>query len=463
MKCGDVFEAEIAGFTHEGVPIAKIYSDSDSTSKSPPTVVFTDDGVTGDRVRLRVTKVGRRFVYAKTAEIVAASPMRIECDCPAYARGCGGCDFRCADYDCEVQFKAGLIRHNFRRFESAEFLPFLRADTIAHYRNKAQYKFSKNAAGEIIFGFYARGSHRVVTCDSGCRLQPPVFGEIAAAVSREAARLKLSVYDETARQGVLRGLFLRQGTGGGITAVLCVKRNVPELKKIAAVLAGEHGVASVIANVSPAGSNTVLGEKDFVLRGVSDGSVTEKLTWAGGEINLAAPYKSFLQVNTAQCEKLYGAAYELAGLKAGGVIADLYCGIGSAGLYMAARAKGARVVGVDIVQESIAAAEKNAAANGVTGSYKACDAEDCAGFIGEKTGGEKIGTAVFDPARKGVYEKTLAEVSARVIIYISCNPATAARDCEILETRGYRLKKIQGCDMFPRTRHVECVLMLERE
>lgn len=471
LELAKTYETEIAGYNHAGVPLAKIDG----------AAVFTNDGVVGDTVRLRISKIGRKFIFAETAEIVKPSPHRIESDCAGFSAKnssrCGGCDFRCADYESESRFKSETLSHAFRNFKTAEFLPLVKADSISAYRNKAQYKFAK--ADTVRYGFYARGSHRVVSCSDngehgGCKLHPPIFGQIAETVRRMAGELKLSVYNEQTRQGVLRGLFVREGSDKNIAVVFCVKRNVPELKKIAGALRHEHGAMSVITNVAPATGNVVLGEKDFLLYG--DGCVTEKLSWGTGQVTLSAPYRSFLQVNTVQCEKLYDIVYgfaDLRGRHGGGVahaIADLYCGIGSIGIYLAARAAAAgtdvTVRGIDEVADSVTAAEKNAAANNVHAEYKCGNASDFTQlFGGEKI--DKIDIAVLDPARKGAGEKVLADIagmlSPRKFIYVSCNPDTAARDCETLRGLGYAVKKIQGCDMFPRTRHCECVILLEKE
>lgn len=448
MNKNDIIPLEITGLTSEGSGVGHFEGKA----------VFVPFTAVGDKIEARVLKDCKSYAYAKIERLIKRSPDRIENDCPVFGK-CGGCAYRHISYSAELRAKENIVRSAFERLGklSPEFLPIEQGDFVERYRNKLQMPVGK-INGEMTAGFFASGSHRIIPVKD-CKLQPKIFSEITEFIINESKLLKISSYNEEEHNGVLRHIFLRKAankTDGGLCCVLVARRNVPEFRALSRKITEKFPeVTGVLLNINPDKTNVILGEKEILLRGKAD--ISDEMCG----VSLKISPKSFYQVNTNAAEKLYRRAGDFAG-KAD-VILDLYCGIGSVGLSMAKNAK--RLIGAEIVPEAVENARENALNCGISNAeFIAADAKDAAKSLCER--GISPDVILLDPPRKGCDEETLrccAEMQPSRIVMISCNPATAARDCKILETLGYKAEKVQPFDLFPRTVHVECVVLLSRE
>lgn len=448
MNKNEIYRAEITSLSNEGAGVCRIEGK----------VIFVPFTAVGDVCDIKILKAKDSYAYGKIENIITPSKGRIESDCPVFGR-CGGCCFRHIDYESELAAKEGFIKDAFTRIGklSPEFLPIVKNENTFRYRNKAQYPLGKDKEGQAVCGFYAPNSHRIVACED-CILQPVVFSEIVAFVMSFIRENKLSVYNESEHKGVLKHICLRKGHySGEICTVIVAKRKIPELQRLSRELMARFpDIKGVVLNINREDTNVIFGEEEIVLAGVSE--ITD--TMCGNTIKISP--KSFYQVNTPMAERLYGIAKEFAEPE-GKVLADIYCGIGTIGLSMAKSAK--RIVGVEIVKSAVENAKENALINGFDNAeYYCADADSTADIL--RKIGVKPDVIILDPARKGCEKKVLedlAELGANRIVMISCNPATAARDCGILEELGYYCEKVRGVDLFSGTAHVECVCLLARD
>ncbi len=446
MKKNDLTEIEITGITAEGSGVGK----------ADGMAIFVPQTAVGDVAVVRAVKVKKNYAFGKLEELKTPSPDRIAPDCAAF-RFCGGCVFRHLNYAAECAAKQTRVRDAVQRIGgvSTEPNPILSATETERYRNKAQYPITADGK----FGFFATHSHRVIPCGD-CLLQPEVFTEICAAVEKWIAQTGVSVYDETTHTGLLRHLYLRlaPATGEVMTVLVINGEHLPFSEKLVERLCAAVGenLKSVQVNINRDNTNVVLGKRCEVLYGAP--YITDIL--CGVKVRLSP--LSFYQVNRDMAEILYRKAAEYADAD-GKDILDLYCGAGTIGLSMARRAKS--VIGVEIVEQAVKDARVNAAENGIENARFICaDAAEAA----RQLANEKIHpqVVIVDPPRKGCSEdllKTVAEdFSPERLVYVSCDPATLARDIAVLEQLGYRLIEYTPVDLFPRTGHVESVVLMSR-
>lgn len=447
MNKNDIVRITIDSLTNEG----------NGVGRHDGQVVFVPFSAVGDTIDTRIVKVCKSFCYGRLENIVSPSPDRIDPDCDASGR-CGGCAFRHISYEAELKAKSDFIQSAFTRIGglSPEFLPIIPNSSVNGYRNKAQYPVGRDRDGNIVSGFFADRSHRIVPCER-CMLEPPVFAEIRSAVVRFCEENRLSPYNEEQHNGVLRHICVRRGHySGEINVVLVVRRNVPELKKLAKILTDSFpDIRGVCANVNPDRTNVIYGEKDILLCGSAE--ITDTML---GKRFVISP-KSFYQVNTPMAELLYSEAAKLAQPDSKTLI-DLYCGIGTVGLTMCGKARS--LIGVEIVPSAVENAKRNAQLNGCENAAFYCgDAGKVTSLLREKD--TRADVVLVDPARKGCDETTLLNIvsfAPERIVMISCAPATAARDCAFLAKHGYRTVSVRGVDLFSRTTHVESVVLLMR-
>ena len=445
MKKNDIIEVTIDSVTAQGSGVGRVGE----------MAVFVPAAAPGDTLRAVVIKAKPRYAVAKLLEVLSPSPDRAENDCAVYPQ-CGGCVFRHLDYAAETQIKYNAVRDAFLRIGGMDIMPapILAAPQTQRYRNKAQYPFVKTPQG-IRLGFYAAHSHRVVPC-ADCLLQPAKFARIADIVCLWAETYGISVYDETQHSGTLRHLYLRKAEKSG-EIMVCLVANadtLPHTAELVRALRREvPAVSGVLLNVNRADTNVILGERCETLWGAD--SVTDEL--CGLSFRLS-PH-SFYQVNRAQAQRLYETAAQYAG-DGGGTLLDLYCGTGTIGLSMAARFE--KVIGADNVPQAIADATENARANGIENAEFLCaDAAEAAKTLQERGIAPRV--ILIDPPRKGCSAELLdimAQLQPERIVYVSCDPATLARDCAVLQEKGYNAEQVTPVDLFPRTGHVEsCVLL----
>lgn len=447
MKKNDIVTLEVTAITGEGSGVGR----------ADGMVVFVPFTAIGDICRVKLLKVTKSCAYGKLLELLTPSADRIKPDCAVFGK-CGGCSLRHISYDAEAKIKEQTVIDAFKRIGklSPEFLPIIKNDRTNGYRNKAQYPLGRDKEGKAICGFYAPNSHRIVECED-CRLQPPVFRKIVDFILDYVRERKLSVYDETQHKGVFRHICIRKGHySGEINVTLVAKRKTPEFLPLAKALAAAFpAIKGVVLNINPDDTNVIMGDKEITL--VGESQIID--TMCGNEIAISP--RSFYQVNTPMAERLYSVAKTFAEPD-GKVLLDLYCGAGTIGLSMAKEAK--KVIGVEISEAAVENAKGNAARNGFE------NAEFFSGDTGKITTdllkqGIKPDVIVIDPARRGCDKLALDNIiafDAPRVVMISCNPATAARDCAYLSENGYKTKKVQAVDLFSRTGHVEAVVLLEK-
>ena len=420
--------------------------------------VFVPATAVGDEITAHILKVKKTYAFAKVESILTPSPERIEAECPVYLR-CGGCVFSHMNYKAEAELKAAHVAECFRRIGGVEpeFEPVVAAETDKRYRNKAQYPVAYDN-GEIKTGFYSSHSHRVVHCPD-CMLQPTEFEKILRVFTDYVKANNVTVYDETAHKGLLRHIYLRKGTKSGeimVCAVINGNRLPDENGLVAALTEAEPDIRSIIVNVNKEKTNVILGKTCRTLWG--EDYITDILCGLTFRISPL----SFYQVNRDQAEKLYNKAAEYADLSVNETVLDLYCGAGTIGLSMAKKAK--EVIGVEIVPEAIEDAKLNAKINGIENARFICgDAAEAAETL--KNEGICPDVIILDPPRKGCSPdmiNTAAEMNPKRIVYVSCDPATLARDCGIFADLGYTAVRATPVDMFPRTGHVETVVLLSQ-
>lgn len=447
MNKNDIITLEITALTNEGSGVGRYGG----------MAVFVPFTAVGDVIEARVLKVLKSYAYAKIERIITASPDRTENNCPSFGK-CGGCVFRHISYQAELAAKERFVRDAFERIGglAPDFLPICGSECIDGYRNKLQMPLAKAPDGRILTGFYGERSHRLVPIDN-CNLQPKIFSDITEFIKNQLKALKISVYNEERHEGVLRHIYLRKGHySGEICVVFVVRRNSPELKKLSRKLAEQFPqITGIAANINPEKTNVILGEKEITLHGRPE--IFDTMCGVSVEISP----RSFYQVNTPAAENLYRQAGEFAEPD-GKIILDMYCGAGTIGLSMASRAK--KIIGVEIVPEAVENARKNAEISGFSNAEFICaDASIAAKSLLERDITPDV--VILDPPRKGCDRETLAacaRMSPQRIVMISCNPSTAARDCKFLSDNGFLARKVKAFDLFPRTKHVECVVLMTR-
>ncbi|HNW04279.1 MAG TPA: 23S rRNA (uracil(1939)-C(5))-methyltransferase RlmD [Oscillospiraceae bacterium] len=444
-----LIEAEIVSLTDEGRGVAK----------PEGRVLFVPGAIPGDRALVRVEKAGKSCLYGKLEKLLAPSPDRIEPDCP-YFPECGGCSFRNMAYTAELRWKTQWVADHLKRIGGFDLAPepALGSPETLRCRNKAIYPAGKDAAGKTVFGFYRQKSHELVACKD-CLLQPAEFARILEAVAFWADGFRFSVYDEKTGKGFLRAVYLRKGWASGeiLLTVVANGESLPHAQELVSLMSTQvPQVSGIVLNVNRAHTNVMLGEKSVRVWGGD----TLRDTLSGVEVELAPG--AFYQVNHDAAELLYAKAAEFAGLTGDETVLDLYCGAGTIGLSMAAKAK--RLIGAEIVPEAVENAKRNAMANGVTNAEFLCaDAAKAAAEL--KNRGLMPDVVVLDPPRKGCSPETLDAVAAMApsrIVMVACDTATLARDLRALSEKGYRLRKAQPVDLFPRTANVECVALMTK-
>lgn len=416
--------------------------------------LFVSSAIAGDRVSAQVTKLNKTYGFAKTMKILSPSPDRTLPKCGHFYE-CGGCQLMCMSYSAQCAFKRRLISDALQRIGGVNCdVDFCGAPSAYRYRNKMVFPFSEK--GE--WGFYKNSSHDVVQLND-CLLGDDLNPKIMDCIKDFFRKKKIKPYDEHTHSGVLRRVFIRNSSDGGIMVVISVNADkitgqdelVHELRRLS------DRVRSIILNVNTKRTNLVLGDKNTTLYGkptISD-------TLCGFRYDIS-PH-SFFQINHAQTEQLYKKAIEYANISSDDIVFDLYCGIGTISLYAAKYAR--KVIGVEIVPDAIMNARMNAEKNGISNAEFYCAAaEDIVPKLAAAD--DKPNTVILDPPRKGSDEKTLSAIalaSPERIVYVSCNPATLARDVKFLSENGYFVKNATGFDLFPQTVHVETIVLLQRQ
>ena len=445
----DLAVLEITGVTHEGCGVGRLQDGM---------AVFVPGAAENDRLQVRLVKLQKNYCYGKIEQILAPSPDRITPDCPVSTR-CGGCVFRHISYEAELRHKQAFVQENLRRIGGFSLCcePILPSPQENGYRNKAQYPVQQGKNG-LIAGFYAQRTHEVVDARD-CRLQPAGFSKVLEAVLAYMQENHLPAYDEKTGRGLVRHLYLRQGARSGELMVCLVVngKSLPaENRLIERLLGTKLPIVSVVLNENRQNTNVILGNKTRLLYG------KETIADDFCDMRFSLSAQAFYQVNSPAAEQLYALAADYAGLTGQELLLDLYCGAGTIGLSMAAKAR--EVIGVEVVPQAVENARENARQNGIKNARFLCaDAAKAAASLEQE--GAHPDVVVLDPPRKGCDPETLeavARMNPQRVVYISCNSATLARDCALLCERGYRLERCRPVDLFPRTVHVETVCLLSK-
>ena len=424
------------------------------------TAVFVAGAAIGDRVEVIIVKVLKNYCFGKIVDFIEQSPDRILPNCDAFSR-CGGCCYRHISYEAELNIKQKRVSDAVCRIGkiAAPINRIIGAVDRDRYRNKAQFPVGVDNNGKAVCGFYALHSHRIVPC-TDCMLQPPEFDGVLRHLLRFIDDNRIPVYDEMANKGVLRHIYLRRTADGGIMACLVINadRLPKEMEKslVKGLCDKFEQIKTVILNINKRKTGVILGDKNRVLYG--DGYLTDAL--CGIKIKLSP--LSFYQVNRDMAEKLYSVAAEYA-KPAGKTVLDLYCGAGAIGLSMANAAR--EIIGVEIVPAAVKDARHNAEINGIENARFICaDAADAAKQLSAE--GIRPDVIILDPPRKGadsgLIHTVAQDFAPERVVYVSCDPATLARDLAVFETLGYKTEKVQPVDMFPSTAHVESVVLLTK-
>ena len=420
--------------------------------------VFVRGAVTGDRVLAHIIKVKKTYAVGIIKKLIQRSPMRAKNFCPI-AEKCGGCCFAHIKYESELEIKAQQVADNFKRLGKLDITPapIIPSPSAERYRNKAQYPVGSDGKFATI-GFYAPMTHRIIDC-ADCLLQPKEFAKITDIFRDWIREKKISVYNESDSSGIIRHIYIRKAvvTGQIMVCIVANSDSVPHTEALIEQLEEIDGMTSIILNINREKTNVVLGKECKTLWG-SD-YITDEL--CGLKFNLSP--LSFYQVNHDGAEILYNKAKEYASLTGSETLVDLYCGTGTIGLTMAKDVKS--LIGVEIIQQAIENARENARLNGIDNAEFICaDASQAAATLLER--GINPDVVILDPPRKGCDEAlidTVAEMSPKRVVYVSCDSATLARDCQRFAALGYQILAATPIDMFPHTAHVETVCLLSRK
>lgn len=451
IKKNSVVEIEITGMSTDGKGIGKTESGF---------AVFIPETAIGDKVMAKIVKVNKNYAFGIVESIEKQSEHRICSDCDVFSK-CGGCCFRHISYEHELEIKQDFVKNNITRIggiNDVEVMPVHPSPAVDHYRNKSQYPIGRDNDGNVVIGFFAKRSHRIVD-NSFCKLQPEFFADIVLTLKKFITENNVSVYDEKTHTGLFRHLFIRHAvvTNEVMVCLIINGKSIPKSDLlIDELLKSNKNISSVTLNINKQPNNVILGKKVLPLYGKPH--ITDELCGLTFDISPL----SFYQINHDSAQNLYSIAASMAELKGDEILVDLYCGTGTIGLTMADKVK--LLIGVDVVPDAIENAKQNAKQNDIENAWFICgDAK----FATSKLKSQQLSpdVVILDPPRKGCDMQVLEQVSLmqpKKIVMISCDSATLSRDLKVLTGLGYVTKKIQPVDMFPRTNHVECVVFMTR-
>ena len=442
-----IYEAVISDYTAEGQGVAKVEG----------CAVFIPNAIRGEKVRVRIEEARKTWAAGKIVEILEKSPHRVARECPI-SSGCGGCDFWHMDYAEETALKAERVRQCLNRIggENLPAVDILSAPDCHGYRNKAQYPVARKK-GRAYAGFFRAGTHEVVE-NQRCLILPEETDRVKEIVMDYVNRVKVPVYDEVSHTGLLRHIYVRRGAvSKQILVCLAVNgRSIPKAHELIGRLKKIPGFTTLVLSVNTRKGNAVLGDEFITLFG--PGFIEDTLCG----LNFRLSPRSFYQVNHTQAQRLYEAAISQAEITKEDTVLDLYCGVGTITLAMAAAA--GKVIGVEVIPQAVEDARDNAKRNGIENAEFFCGDAGQAALELERQG-IRADVVVVDPPRKGLNADTieaLARFAPRRIVYVSCDPATLARDVALLKERGYVLKNAMAADLFPRCSHVETIVLLSK-
>jgi 23S rRNA (uracil1939-C5)-methyltransferase len=440
---------DITGMGYEGEGVGKLNNFT----------IFVQGALLGESVKIKIVKVAKNYAHGKLLEVIKASEYRVEPVCGIYKR-CGGCQMQHMSYEGQLEFKTQRVRDVIERIGKLEDVvvhPTIGMEKPYRYRNKVQLPVGL-INGQVRIGFYAPRSHEIIDMDT-CHIQDEIADKVVMLVKEWIIKYKLQPYNELDDSGNIRHVMIRKGfkTGEVMVVIVTKEEKLLNSKELIDVLVNNvQGLRSVIQNINPKKTNVILGEKNRTLWG--DKVITDYI----GKFRFNISPLSFFQVNPVQTEVLYSKALEYAGLTGSEVVFDAYCGTGTISLFLSQKAK--KVYGVEIVPQAIEDAKKNAIQNEVDNvEFLVGESERVIPELINK--GIKADVVVVDPPRKGCERSLLEEISKMQperIVYVSCDPATLARDLGILKELGYKTLEVQPVDNFPQTSHIENVAKIKK-
>ncbi|MBQ3061250.1 MAG: 23S rRNA (uracil(1939)-C(5))-methyltransferase RlmD [Lachnospiraceae bacterium] len=453
----DLIELSIEDYGNEGEGVAK--------HEGFP--LFINGALKGEKILAKVTKTGKSYGYARVEKVLEASPHRVEPKCQSFKR-CGGCSLLHMDYETQLEYKQSKVVNCLKRIGGVEnakeiMEPIIGMEDPYYYRNKVQLPVGRDKNGRLIAGFFARRTHAIVESKE-CVIQNKVNDIIMEKVLAWVEANEITLYDEKTLKGMLRYVMTRTGyVTGQIMVVLVVNAQGLTRKAQADLverLSTIENMASINVSYNKKNTNVIMGDVVKCIYG------TPYIEDYIGDVKFKISAQSFYQVNPVQTVKLYNTALEYAGLDKTQTVWDLYCGIGTISLFLAKKAK--MVYGVEIVKRAVKDAQENALINGIENAqFFAGAAESVVPAKYEESNGTmKADVVVVDPPRKGcdaVLIDTIAKMEPQKVVYVSCDPATLARDIAVFSEKGYECVKVRCTDMFPGAFHVETVALLSRQ
>ena len=449
MTKNQVFTGEITGLTSEGLGVARFEDRA----------VFIKGAIPGELCEIKIIKITKTAVYGRLIKVITASPHRVSPVCPHFGK-CGGCDYMHMDYEAETEGKRQRVADALKRIGGipCDDLPITPAPTDEGYRNKAQFPVAL-VDGKPEAGFFRQRSHDLIPVEH-CHIQPEVAERARKAVLAWMEQYHILPYDEANHKGYIRHIFVRTGVVSG-EVMVCIVANaekLPKAEKLREILLAQlPELTTLVHNVNTKKGNVILGDTYHTVYG--QGYIEDTLCG----LNFRLSPASFYQVNHHQAQVLYEKAISFADLRGTETVLDLYCGTGT--ITLALSRKAGKVIGVEVVPQAIEDARKNAIRNGIENAEFFCaDAGEAAQRFQQE--GIRPDVIVIDPPRKGVTPQVIdamVEMAPDRIVYVSCDPATMARDVKMLTEKGYNFVKAEAVDLFPRTKHIESVVCLSRE
>ncbi len=449
MQKNEEYIVDIIDNGFEGEGIAKINNFT----------VFIPGAIKGEKIKILIVKVLKSHAFGKILEIISPSLDRnSEVDCSTYKR-CGGCNLRHVKYTKTLEIKRNIVQNlvNKSLKDKITVKETIGMELPFYYRNKAQFPVGVDKKGDPIIGVFANRTHEIIPINE-CQIQTKEAQEIAKAICEFVKNNNISIYNEKKQKGTLRHIIVK--TGLKTNEIMCIlvvnNPDIPKEDELVQYLTSKFSnIKTIVKNINNKNTNVILGNTNINLYG--NGYIFDKLENYTFKISPL----SFYQINPIQTEKLYNIALQGANLTGKEIVFDLYCGIGTIGIFMANKAK--KIYGIEIVEEAIKDAIENCKINNITNAeYLAGDTEK---LLTDLIENRKIkpDVIVVDPPRKGLDNKTvenILKIKPNRVVYVSCNPATLMRDLSKLESK-YKIKEIQPVDMFPFTSHVECVAVLK--
>ncbi len=448
LKKNEEYVVEIIDNGFKGEGIAKIENFT----------IFVDGAIKGEKIKIKILKVTSSHAFGKIIEIIKKSENRIEEDCSTYKK-CGGCELRHIDYETTINMKKYSVENTLKKTLSRkdiEVNEVIKMDNPYFYRNKLQYPIGVDDNNNPVMGVYAQRSHKIIETNE-CRIQNKLCQNIAKDIFKFIKENNIKVYNEKTLTGSIRHIIVRIGikTNEVLVTLVTNERKIEKEDLLVKYITEKYKEIKTIAkNINSKNTNVILGNKTEIIFG--DGYIEDYI----GKFKFKISPRSFYQVNPVQTEKLYSKAVEYAGLTGEETIFDLYCGIGTIGIFASDNVK--KIYGIETIKEAIDDAKENAKINGVNNSeFFVGDVEKVLPeFIKERNITADV--IFIDPPRKGCDNtalETILNIEPKKIVYVSCNPASLARDLKTLEEK-YKIEKLAICDMFPFTSHIETVTLL---